>query len=119
MGFFFFSPKWILWCEKVGMACADKADTKRPDQLSFAPSMARRPSSPLTCLCLQHCIAAHFQVAAPSTRSLVSLVVLLQANCTVSVTRSFVCLFVSCAHAFVPSTHQLTNLHHTASKEGN
>lgn len=47
-GFFFFSPKWILWCEKVGMACADKADTKRPDQLSFAPSMARRPSSPLS-----------------------------------------------------------------------
>lgn len=28
--------------------------------------------SSLTCLCLQHCIAAHFQVAAPSTRSLVS-----------------------------------------------
>jgi hypothetical protein len=37
---FFFGPKWILWCEKVGVACADKADTKRPDQLSFSPTLS-------------------------------------------------------------------------------
>ena len=42
---FFFGPKRILWCEKVGMACADKVDTKRPD-LSFLSIHL----SPLSCL---------------------------------------------------------------------
>jgi len=42
---FFFGPKRILGCEKVGMACADKVDTKRPD-LSFLSIHL----SPLSCL---------------------------------------------------------------------
>lgn len=66
VSFFFFGPKWILWCEKVGITCADKADTKATrSQLSFPPS----PSSLLSLSRTLYRFSFSGTIAAPRTTS--------------------------------------------------